>query len=303
MKDKRKIINIVLPLLGLGVVVYYSFCGGSCSFLQGDFVGIDLKYLGLVYAASLPVLTLMRQDLLQLVALSFGLGTEINLVAFQVKESTYCPYCLIFAGIIVFLFVFNFRRSKRLVMGASVLLGFLLFLLFFKGVATPVYADEIVIPSYGNGKVNVRLYTDYFCGPCSRLEPKAERLLADLIKRNSITLTFIDTPIHAHTPLYARYFLYILNHNKSFAYTLTTRAILFDAAKSKITDKEKLEEYLKKHDVKFKPFDARPSFLALNALIQEDKINRTPSCVIIDQGKRAVFSGEADIMKALELLK
>ncbi len=303
MKDKRKIVNIVLPLVGLGVVIYYSFCGGSCTFLQGDFLGIDLKYLGFVYAASLPVLTLMRQDLLQLLALSFGVGTEINLVAFQIKTGIYCPYCLIFAGIVVALFAFNFRRSKGLIMSAAVLLGFLLFLLFFKGVATPVYADEIIMPSYGKGAVKVRLYTDYFCGPCSRLEPKAEKLLADLVKRNSITLTFIDTPIHTHTPLYARYFLYILNHDKSFEYTLFTRAVLFDAAKSKITEKEKLEEYLKKRDVKFKPFDARPSFMALNALIQEDKINRTPSCVIIDQGKRAVFSGEADIMKALELLK
>jgi thiol:disulfide interchange protein DsbA len=183
------------------------------------------------------------------------------------------------------------------------LIGFLLFLIFFGEPATCVYSEEVVLPSYGTGKVKVRLYTDYFCGPCSRLEPKVERLLAELVKRNVITLTFIDTPVHTHTPLYARYFLYIVNHDKSFDYMMSTRAVLFGAAKAKVSDKEKLEEYLKKHNVKFKQFEARPTLLALNSLIQEDKISRTPSCVIIDEGKKALFSGEADIIKALQLLK
>ena len=52
-------------------------------------------------------------------------------------------------------------------MGIGVVLGFLLCFLFFKGAATPVYADEVLLPTFGKGRVQVRLYTDYFCGPCS----------------------------------------------------------------------------------------------------------------------------------------
>lgn len=303
MTDKRRIVNIVLPLVGLGVIVFYNFCGSSCSYIKGDFFGIDLKYLGVAYAVLLLVLTLLRKDLLHVAALSLGVGTEVNLVAFQVRNGVYCPYCLIFAGIIVLLFVINFRRSRALLAGCAVALGFLFFLLFFKGAAVPVYAEEMVFPSFGQGKVQVRLYTDYFCVPCSKMEPKIEPLLVSLVKKKSITLTLIDTPVHTLTPLYARYYLYILSQDRRIESTMRSRNLLFEAAKSKIEDKDRLEEFLKKNNVKFKPMDPRPTFAALSALITEDKVRSTPTCVIVRDGKKAVFSGETEITGALELLR
>jgi len=303
MAGKRRIINIVLPLIGLAVIVFYSICDTSCAYIKGDFFGIDLKYLGLGYGTLLLGLGLLNQEVAYLTVLSLGIGTEVNLVAFQVWNSVYCPYCLAFAAILVFLFLFNFQRSRGRLVSLAVVLGFLTFLLFFKGSVTPVYAEEPLLPLFGKGKIQVRLYTDYFCGPCSNMEPKVEGLLTDLVKRNVITLTFIDTPIHTHTPLYARYFLYILNQDGRFDRALRVRAVLFDAAKSKIQEGGKLEEHLKKNDVRFKQFDPRPSFTALSALINEDKIRSTPTCVIINDGKRGVYSGEVDITKALELLR
>jgi protein-disulfide isomerase len=299
----KKIANIALPLVALGVIVFYNFCGGSCTFVKGDVLGIDLKYLGVAYAALLFLLGLVKQDTAHLAALSLGIGTEVNLVAYQVRNGTYCPYCLIFAAILVVLFVFNFRRSRLPLIGAGVVLGFLLFLLFFKGAAVPVYADEVVMPTFGEGKVQVRLYTDYLCGPCSRMEPKIEPLFKNLMKKKAITLTLVDTPIHALSPLYARYFLYILSQEKSFDQVLRSRAVLFGAAREKVETQEKLEEYLKAHGVKFKEIDPRPTFAALSALISEDKIHSTPSCVIITNGNKGVFKGEAEITGALGLLK
>ncbi len=303
MTDKRKIINIVLPLVGLGVIIFYNFCGSSCAYVKGDFFGIDLKYLGIIYAVLLLALTVLKRDVLHMAALSAGIGMEVNLVAFQVRNGVYCPYCLIFAGIVVLLFLFNFRRSRAILAGCAVVLGFLVFLLFFKGSATPAYAEEMVFPSFGKGKVQVRLYTDYFCVPCSRMEPKIEPLLQNLVKKKTITLTLIDTPVHTMTPLYARYYLYILSQDKRFEHTLQFRALLFDAARNKIEDKDKLEEFLKKNNVKFKQIDPRPTFAALSALIKEDSVRSTPTCVIIRDGKKSVFNGEAEITGALELLK
>ena len=299
----RKIVNIALPLAGLGVVVFYNFCGSTCTFLKGGFFGIDLKYLGLVYPVLLVLLVLLKQDLPHLALLSLGVGMEINLVAFQVRNETYCPYCLIFAAILVFLFLFNSRRSRLPLMGIGVALGFLLCLLFFKGAVSPVYADEVLFPSFGKGKVQVRLYTDYFCGPCSHMEPKIEPLLKDLVQRNVITLTFVDTPVHTLTPLYARYFLYIFNQDGMLDQIFRARTFLFEAARDKIGEKEKLEDYLRAHEVKFKECDPRPTFAAFTALINEDNIKSTPTCVIINDGKKTVFSGETEITKALKLLK
>ncbi|MGD0229305.1 MAG: thioredoxin domain-containing protein [Syntrophorhabdales bacterium] len=299
MTGARRIVNIALPLVGLGVIVFYNYCGGSCTFLKGEVLRVDLKYLGLVYAVLLFLLALFRQDVPHLAVLSMGIGTEIYLVAFQVRNGTYCPYCLTFAAILVFLFLYNFRRSRLPMIGLAAAIGFLAFLLFFKGSATPVYGDEVLFPSFGKGKVQVRLYTDYFCGPCSRMEPKIEPLLKELIYNNTITLTLVDTPIHAATPLYARYFLYMLNEDRGFDQALRSRKILFEAAGDKIGEKERLEAYLKTRDVKFKEIDARPTFAALSALINEDRIGATPTCVIITNGKKKIFGGEAEITAAL----
>lgn len=192
--------------------------------------------------------------------------------------------------------------SKKLLVTILVVLGFLL----FKGSAVPVYADEALIPTFGTGKVMVRIYTDYFCGPCANAEPKIEPIISELVRKNVITLTFVDTPIHPPTSLYARYFLFILNEKNEFDHALRVRALLFKAAKSNIVDKEKLEEYLKKNNVQCKLMDLKPTLAVLNGYLQELQANggvSTPSCMINDGGKRSVYRGGANIVKALELLR
>jgi hypothetical protein len=166
----------------------------------------------------------------------------------------------------------------------------------------PGYAEKAEPPSFGKGKIQIRLYTDYFCGPCSRMEPRIEGLLSDLVERNAVTLTFIDTPVHRATTLYARYFLYVLNIERTFNQVLRSRAVLFEAAKSGIEESEKLEEYLKKNGVRFKILDPKPAFAALSALMNEDAVRSTPTCVIIREGRKDVFSGDVEIAKALQLL-
>jgi thiol:disulfide interchange protein DsbA len=134
------------------------------------------------------------------------------------------------------------------------------------------------------------------------MEPKVESILADLVRRNIITLTFVDTPVHKTTTLYAKYFLYVCNSDRTLAGVLRSRTVLFEAAKNKIEDKEGLEEFLRKNNVRFREMDPRPVFAVLSALMSEDDIRSTPTCVIIRDGKKSVFAGEVDITKALELL-
>ena len=86
--------------------------------------------------------------------------------------------------------------------------------------------------SFGKGKTQVRLYADYFCGPCRNLEPKIEYLISDLVKRNIITIIFIDAPFHKYSSLYAKYFLYIINDKKEISHALKARSMLFEASKS-----------------------------------------------------------------------
>ncbi len=190
------------------------------------------------------------------------------------------------------------RGGKRLFV-----VGVFLLLWFLTGMVTEVHAARADLPSFGKGKVEVRLYTDYFCGPCSRMEPRVEALLADLVKRNAVTLTFVDTPIHRFTPLYAKYFLYILNRDKSFPHALHCRALLFEAAKNKIENGEKLEEFLENNNVAFTREDPGPALAALSSLITEDGVRSTPTCIIIRDGQKGTFVGDTDIPKALEQIQ
>ena len=310
MKNKRYIANLILPLVGIGIVLYYNVCGQSCAYLKGGifllgkgYPGINLTYLGLAFAGILFVVALLKWGTIHLLLLSAAVGTEAYLVAFQVRQGVYCPYCLLFGGVLLALFVLNFHMSRKILVVIAVVIGFLLFALFFEGATRPVLADTLLMPSFGNGKVKVRIYTDYFCGPCSHVEPQLDGVLARLVSKGLANITFIDTPVHAPTPTYARYFLYILNQKKDFDYVLRVRAILFGAAKNNITEKEKLEEYLLKNQVRFWEFDTKPTFTALQKYLDEDGINSTPTVVIYNGQNKGVYKGGPEILKALEQLK
>lgn len=303
---KKYWINVIISFIAIGIPLLYGLCGESCSYLKGSIFSIDLQYAGILYMGLLILFNLLRRSTIVLFLLSFGLGAEMYLIVFQVKHFIACYYCLAFGAVIVILFLLNFDMSKKILMTASLILGFILFSIFFQGMVTPIYAEEPpkadILPSFGTGKIQVRLYTDYFCGPCSTLEPRLEKVIPDLVKKGIITITFVDTPVHKHSSLYATYFLYVLNEKNEFSHVLRARAIMFEAAKNKITGKEKLGEFLKKRGIGFKSFDVKPTFSLFNKYFQEDKINATPTCVI-SNGEKNSFTGAEDIIKALERLK
>ncbi len=162
--------------------------------------------------------------------------------------------------------------------------------------------DNLPFPSYGSGKVMVRVYTDYFCPPCRAAEPELEPLLIDLVKSKKITVVFVDTPIYKDSQIYAKYFLYALNKTNNLEYAIKTRSVLFEAAANKV-NKEFLEEFLKGKGIDFASFDATPVLKKLNALLQEDKVDATPSCVIVKDGKPEKKIGGDEILKAIKAIQ
>ena len=153
LRKRKYLINVLFLLIAIGLEIFYSICGGSCSYLRGDIFGMDLTYVGIVFAVILIGLSLLKQDRLILVLLSAGVGVEIVLVAFQVRKDVYCPYCLAFAAVILLLFVLNFDVTQKALIAGSVILGFLLFALFFKGSVTPTYAGPNGTPFKATSEV------------------------------------------------------------------------------------------------------------------------------------------------------
>jgi thiol-disulfide isomerase/thioredoxin len=297
------ILNVLLALLSIGIVIFNRICGGSCTYIHGDLFGLDLTYFGQAFMVFIIILSIAGMEFFLTLALSAGLGIELYLIGFQVWFNTYCPYCLAFGGILTILFALNVRKvtiKKAFLTATSALI---LFAFFFNGSVTPAYAEETRVPSFGTGKIKVRLYTDYFCNPCRAMEAKIEPILLDLVKKNSINLTFVDTPLSKATPLYARYFLYILNEKNTLENAFLGRSVLIEASRENLIDPSQLEEYLKKRGTKFKPFEVKPTFSLLNNFINGDKIKSTPTCVIVQDGKTEMYTGKTNITEALERLK
>jgi len=141
-----KIINVAFPVIGVGLMIFYGVCDTSCSSLQGTFLGLDLKIIGILYMAALLALALLPVSRwaasvshLRTMLLSGALGGEILLVRFQVVNDTYCPFCLAFGMCILILFAANFTRMNKYLALGAFLAGIAAFALFFEGSVLPLY--------------------------------------------------------------------------------------------------------------------------------------------------------------------
>lgn len=164
-------------------------------------------------------------------------------------------------------------------------------------------AADASLPSFGGGKVKVRLYADYFCPPCRDMETDLEPVIRELVDDGVIDLTFTDTPFYEYSSLYVRYFLYAINEKKNLERALYVRRSLIEAAKGMVCSAEKLEAFLKEKKIALKPFDPKPVFETMSGYLKKDLIDATPSCVIEKDGKKNKYVGAGDIIGALSRLK
>jgi len=304
----RHIATIVLALLGIGIMAYYDYCETACSYLQGDIFGIDLKWIGIAYMAAIIIFAAFKQSDFVRALLAAGLGVEIFLFSFQLRNNILCPYCLAFAVTIIAAFIVNYDASpswlqnqrkmwlyflgevnfpmfkiKRLPLAVVALIGYFFVFLTFTGSVTPAYGQDksSAILSLGKGSYEVLMFSDYFCPPCRRIDTKAEPLLKELLETGKVKITFIDVPFSRPTPVFAKYYLYAANANDSADNILHVRKVLFDAAQVKrIQDENALIEFLKEQKITLKKMDEKSVFSLMTAIIKEHKINATPTCVI-----------------------
>jgi len=297
----RQLLTVLLALAGIGITLAYIYCYGACSSLRGDVLGIDLKYMGIFFMGAILILALLKRFLLCLLLFAFGAGGELFLIGYQIRSGIYCPYCLAFAATVFLGLAVNFERTRKTLAALAAAAGLLFFLLFFSGAAAPAYAAEppSPVPVFGAGPVQVRIYTDYFCGPCRGEEEEVMALLTELVEKKIIRVMFIDTPVHRETILYAGYFLAILNAKREFGQAAAARAALFEAAEKKIRDKEALEAFLKKKGLSFIAFDTAPLFKILGDYLKEDRIRATPTIVIIGTDGKKTLTGSDKILKGL----
>lgn len=136
---RRKLLNLFLSFLGIGIVIYYTVCDLSCAYLKGSILSLDLKYLGILFMGLVIFISFLRTPSLLLFLLSAGVGVEIYLVGFQVKTGVYCPYCVAFGVIVFSLFLLNFDPSRKIHAVILAILSLVVFSALFEGSVIPVY--------------------------------------------------------------------------------------------------------------------------------------------------------------------
>ena len=141
-----KILNIILPVIGMGLMIYYEVCDTICAYISGYFLGIDLKIIGILFMAVLLILTIPAVSSyktpvghLRTMMLAGAMGGEVILFRFQVIHETFCPFCLAFGLCLLILFAIHFRVMNKYLAGASFLAGIGAFALFFQGSVLPLY--------------------------------------------------------------------------------------------------------------------------------------------------------------------
>jgi thiol:disulfide interchange protein DsbA len=148
----------------------------------------------------------------------------------------------------------------------------------------------------------VLIFSDYFCPPCQNLEPQLEPVLAELYNAGRVKITFVDTPMHRETPLFAKFYLYAAKAAPDYRAAVRARQVLFALAGKEhvFWMDERIEEAFQKEKVAFTPFDFSTAQPELNRLISEYRVDATPTCVILSPGaKSQKYTGAGDIMKGL----
>jgi hypothetical protein len=147
MDTLKNLVNLVLPLVGMGLMVSYEICDTTCSSLTGAFMGLDLKYVGHLFMGVLLVLNFLRKpplaepaNVLRTMMLAGALGGEVLLVRFQILHETFCPFCLAFGLCLLALFAVNARTMNRYLAWTSFLAGMAVFYFFFEGTVLSLYS-------------------------------------------------------------------------------------------------------------------------------------------------------------------
>ncbi len=142
----KKGMNIAIPVIAIGLLIFYEVCDTSCSSLRGTFLGIDLKIIGILFLAALLTMVPLAKtrfsapvDHLRTMMLAGAVGGEVILVHFQIANDTYCPFCLAFGLCVLALFGVHFPRMDKYLAAAAFIAGIGAFWLFFKGSLLPLY--------------------------------------------------------------------------------------------------------------------------------------------------------------------
>lgn len=304
----------IFPALALITIIIGRICKESCVFIHGDILGVDLEIFGIFFYSLLLLSVILYKKIFPkdwvmkaiTAIVSMGVGVEFILIKFQIQNNIYCPKCLISGFFFLIMFFIVARHIKTWIVILLILFGAIFTSFTFSGSVIPSYAKEIQYPSFGNENTQTEIivYSDYFCPACRKIDEQINKILRKV--KDKVKVRFIDVPLHAGSLEYAEVFLYTwFEAGNNLEKAIKVRDILFHAAETK-TDQSGVFNILRSQKISFKEDkeNAKEIFRSCyNPLIKMDKINVTPTMVIVKGNNRKNYKGTAEILKALEEIR
>ena len=164
-------------------------------------------------------------------------------------------------------------------------------------------ANQPAYPVYGNGPVEVCLYTDYFCPPCRAIKASVDPLVRKLVELNRIRVVFVDVPLSKQSIEYAKEYLRCLH---AYDNNLDTAITLKDHFNYAAENGRSIEAYLDTAGIvrtQERNSCVSTIFSFYNIKIKEDRVRATPTCVIAgENGFKESYTGGKAIVAALQRL-
>ncbi len=300
--------------LGLTILSYVKACTNSCVEVHHyKYFGLDFELLGLAFfivAGLLHVFSIMVPSLGYIVGLMLAaaVGSEINFILIQKYViGHYCPLCLTIAAVIglisllyatMFFYRFFFldkpitwgKVMKAIIKTAGIILAaFIAYGVAFAGVAKPEtsFAEGVnsEVPYFGNpdSQVEVYIFTDWFCPPCRRTEPKISPYYNRM--KAKARVYFIDFPVNPETRNYIPYNLSFMLKNKD--QYLNVRKALHDLSETnKTPSPEDVNQAVEEYGITYTPLnfsDIAEGIKFQEGVAETFKIRYAPTVVVANR--------------------
>ncbi len=291
---------LILGGMVLSILSATDLCnfGGCTDAHLYRFFGIKLPLLGGVFFLVLAALMACKQSAALPVdmLLAAGLGAETTFIHLQKNViQAWCPLCLGIAGVIALLSLIrlytyiSIRRRNPSMSGK--LLGKTLLLLLVSalsfgvtlgGMAQPeAQASELNIAiGKQNSKVEVYVFSDWFCPSCIKAEPAIEAAVPAISKKARIM--FVDKPIHPEAMNFVPYHLSFAAKEKE-KYLELRRALFTLAYRTKnptIDDVKAAVAPLKVTYQQLSFLEVSQTMSRFQALSDQFKVKGTPTIII-----------------------
>ena len=289
--------GLILSLLSATDLCSFGGCTEAHSY---RFYGVRLPILGCSYFVVLTGLVAARPQLAQFLAdcmLAAGIGAELVFIHLQKNViGAWCPLCLGIAAVILLLILIRLsnllplsRRNTsmpgKLVFGKPLLLltvAALSFVLTLGGMSQPqaLASDLNITLGKQNSKVEVYVFSDWFCPSCIKAEPAIEAAFPTISRKARVT--FVDKAIHAEAMNFVPFHLSFAAKEKE-KYLELRRALFALAKRTKTPTNEDVRTAISPLRVTYQQLsflDVTQTMARFQALSDKFKVKGTPTVII-----------------------